>query len=809
MDHFICVHGHFYQPPRENPWLEAIELQDSAYPFHDWNERITAECYAPNAASRILDSQNRIIDISNNYAHMSFNFGPTLLSWMEQAAPSAYMAIINADRQSQQYFSGHGSAIAQAYNHIIMPLANLRDKYTQVRWGIKDFEARFGRSPEGMWLPETAVDLETLEALAWCGIRFTILAPHQAQRVRKIGTSEWTDVSGARVDPTMPYEIRLPSGRRLALYFYDGPISRAVAFEGLLANGERFANRLLGGFSETRERPQLLHIATDGETYGHHHRFGDMALAYALHHIEANDLARLTNYSEYLEICPPTHEVEIVERTAWSCAHGIERWRSDCGCNSGNQSGWSQSWRGPLRQSLDRLRDTLATPFEEQAGQILADPWAARDAYVQVVLDRSRANVDAFLQTHQSHPLSPSEQTRALQMLEMQRHLLLMYTSCGWFFDEISGIETVQCLQYAGRAMQLAHEALGIQVESRFIRMLQRAKSNVAIFGDGSKVYERLVKPAAVNLPKVAAHYAVSSLFEPYADRTQLYCYDVQRDAYRTMQAGHAKVAIGRLKVTSDITRESAPLTVGVVHLGDHNLRAGVAGDRDQQTYVGLVDEITPLFEQADLAQVILVLDKRFNGATYSLKSLFRDEQREILAFILQSTLDEAETTYRQVYEHHAPLMRMLGDIGVPRPRALQAAAELVLTTDLRREISSDDVDLDRVRSLLREARETDVTLDAAGLGHAMERTLERLVARLRAEPSDQELLERLDGLTGLIRELPFPVDLWTAQNLYWEVLHATYPQTHWRAQQGDASARLWEQRFAALGERLGVRVPQ
>ncbi|HEX5607858.1 MAG TPA: glycoside hydrolase, partial [Candidatus Binatia bacterium] len=319
MKRFICIHGHFYQPPRENPWLEAVELQDSAAPYHDWNARITAECYASNSVSRILDEQNRIRKLVNNYAKMSFNFGPTLLSWLAEKSPAVYDAILAADRESVKKFSGHGSAIAQPYNHMIMPLANRRDRITQIAWGIRDFETRFQRRPEGMWLPETAVDLETLELLADFGVRFTILAPHQAARTRRIGQSEWRELEDRGIDTNRAYRQRLPSGKSLALFFYHGPIARAVAFEGLLSHGERFIQRLYGAFSAQDEQEQLVHIATDGESYGHHHRFGDMALAYALDRIEADSQTALTNYGEFLARHPPNDEVEIVEKSSWSC----------------------------------------------------------------------------------------------------------------------------------------------------------------------------------------------------------------------------------------------------------------------------------------------------------------------------------------------------------------------------------------------------------------------------------------------------------------------------------------------------------
>ncbi|MGH7904158.1 MAG: DUF3536 domain-containing protein, partial [Candidatus Dormibacteraceae bacterium] len=574
MERYVCVHGHFYQPPRENPWLEAIELQDSAHPYHDWNERITAQCYAPNAVSRILDAENRILQIVNNYSRISFNFGPTLLAWLEERAPDVYRAVLEADRESARAYGGHGSALAQPYNHMIMPLASARDRSTQAMWGIRDFEHRFGRPPEGMWLPETAVDMGTLEVLAELGIGFTILSPHQARRVRRLG-GRWADVGPGGIDPSMPYQVKV-GARTMALFFYDGPISRGVAFEGLLSSGERLADRLLDGFSDARDWPQLAHIATDGETYGHHHRHGDMALAYALHHIESNQLARLTNYGEFLELHPPTHEVEIVDDTSWSCVHGVERWRSDCGCNSGGRPGWNQGWRAPLRGALDWLRDEVSPRYEALAGRHLRDPWAARDDYVGVVLDRSPLRRREFLSRHAIRDLGAADQITAWQLLELQRHAMLMYTSCGWFFDDLSGIETVQVIQYAGRVVQLAQELFGEPLEPRFLALLGEARSNLPEQGDGASIYERQVRPAMVDLRAVCAHYAVTSIFEPYGERASIYCYSVDRVESRPLQAGVAKLGVGRARVTSEITGESGDFAYGVIHFGDHNLNAGV-----------------------------------------------------------------------------------------------------------------------------------------------------------------------------------------------------------------------------------------
>jgi alpha-amylase/alpha-mannosidase (GH57 family) len=530
MNRFVCIHGHFYQPPRDNPWLDAIEPEASARPYHDWNERITAECYAPNAASRILDGEGWIAAVVNNYARISFNFGPTLLAWMQAAAPAVYAAVIAADRASRERFAGHGSALAQAYNHMILPLANRRDKQTQIVWGLGDFEQRFGRPAAGLWLPETAVDLASLDLMAANGVRFTVLEPHQARRVRALpppaggagsaggqsaaptGTEvegrAWRDVSGGRIDTTLPYRVRLPSGRSIAVFFYDGPIARGVAFERLLASGEGFAGRLLAAFDHcgaagaaagaAGAAGRLVHIASDGETYGHHHRHGEMALAYALQKIEESGYARLTNYGEFLAGQPPLDEVEIVENSSWSCVHGIDRWREDCGCRIGGGAGWNQAWRAPLRQALDELRDELAPLYEQAAGELFGDPWQARDDYIALVLDRSPEAMDAFFESHAAGATPDGDRrARGLALLEMQRHAMLMFTSCGWFFDDLAGIEPVQVMRYAGRAAQLADELCGSRCEGELRRRLAWARSNDPAAGNGRDLYDARVRPAA------------------------------------------------------------------------------------------------------------------------------------------------------------------------------------------------------------------------------------------------------------------------------------------------------------------------
>jgi hypothetical protein len=806
MERYVCIHGHFYQPPRENPWFEAIEFQDSACPYHDWNERITAECYAPNAASRILDDHDRIVRIVNNYAKISFDIGPTLLSWLEEKASQVYRAILEADRESRATFSGHGSALAQVYNHMIMPLANRHDKYTQVVWGMRDFEHRFGRRPEGMWLPETAVDLETLDILAELDIQFTILAPHQASRVRRPGARSWRDVSGGRIDPTTAYLLRLPSGRTINLFFYDGPISRAVAFEGLLSKGEHFAGRVLSGFSAEGTWPQLVHIATDGETYGHHHRFGDMALAYALHYIQAGDLARLTNYGEYLERHGATHFVEILENTSWSCVHGVERWRGDCGCSLGEHPEWHQAWRAPLRVALDWLRDTLASRYEERGRPLLKDPWAARNDYIDVILDRSPERVEGFLDRHAARELDEPEKITVLKLLELQRHLMLMYTSCGWFFDELSGIETVQILQYAGRVVQLAEELFGDALESHFLDLLEQAKSNVPERRNGRLIYDQYVKPAVVGWEKVGAHYAVSSLFEDYGERTKIYCYTVNREDHESFAAGKAKLAVGRAGVTSDVTRQSSTLTFGVLHLGDHNLKGGVRAFNGEEAYRSMVRETSEAFARTDFPEVIRLLDKHFGDSTYSLRSLFRDEQRKVVHVILEATLAEAEAVYLQLYKNHAPLMRFLTELGMPLPKAIQAAAEFVLNAQLRRAFECEGLDLERIGALLEEAKGEGIPLDLATLEFALRRNIERIARELLAAPGDLPLLQKLEAAVGLAGALPFAVNLWEVQNVCYSILKTVYAERRASARDGDTDAQVWTAHFRALCGKLSIR---
>lgn len=769
---FVLVHGHFYQPPRENPWLEAVQEEDSAYPYHDWNERITDECYEPNTASRILNPQGQIARIVNNFAWMSFNVGPTLLAWLEARAPEVYRGILEGDVASRARFGGHGSALAQAYNHVILPLANARDRRTEIRWGVWDFVRRFGRRPEGMWLPETAVDVPTLEDLAAEGLQFTILAPTQAARCRPLGSPEWMDTPAGAIDTKRPYQVNLPSGRTLAVFFYDGPTSRAVAFEGLLDNGARFASRLMASFDQ-REEPQLVNIATDGESYGHHHRWGDMALAYALSLIDEGDDAALTNYGQFLELSPPTWEVEIVPNTSWSCLHGIERWRSDCGCNTGNQPGWQQAWRGPLRDALDDLANKVADVFGHQAAAWLPDPWAARDAYIAVITDRRPEVVANFLAAYARPELSDTEQVAARQALEMARHALLMFTSCGWFFDDISGLEASQVLRYAGRVLQLAQQAFGVDWTQELLERLAAAPSNVPRFGDGRAVFRSAVDPVRLNLTGVGAHAGMMALFLPSDAESRVYCYNVDWDERQDVHAARTKAIVGRLCVTSTVTGETAELSGAAVHWGDHNVVAAVRPFMGREVFHDTAEEVLAAFRRADIAAIIRVLDQHFAGATFNLTHLFRDEQRVILSQVLADGVAEAETAYGQVYDRQGILMRFVQELGHPVPETFRAAARFALADRLRRALARSPWNHAHIVDLWAEASLWDLELDTADWTYTLERTLARWAEALAHAPSDRARWERLSQDLTVLEQLPWAPDWRRLQNVLYRELVA------------------------------------
>jgi alpha-amylase/alpha-mannosidase (GH57 family) len=807
---YVCIHGHFYQPPRENPWLETVEIQESAAPYHDWNERICAECYATNGAARILNKDGRITRIVNNYARMSFNFGPTLLNWLKEYAPRTHRMILEGEQRSRRSFRGHSSAIAQVYNHIIMPLANQRDRVTQIRWGIADYQYHYGHAPEGMWLAETAADTDTLELLAQHGIKFTVLAPHQCRRIRPIrdnwGPEEgWSDTANASVDTTHPYLVHFDSGVSLAVFFYDGPASRAIAFEGLLNSGEAFANRLRAGFRDTPQ-PQLVHVATDGESYGHHHKHGEMALAYALRLLESDKSVRLTNYGCFLEQFPPEWECQIVDNTSWSCAHGIERWRSNCGCNGG-RSGTSQAWRGPLREALNGLRDALV-PLTEQEGNLLfRDVWEARNNYIQVILDRSNDSQDFFFSAHQSHPLTADERVRALQLMEMQRHTQLMFTSCGWFFDDISGIETVQIITYAARVIQLAQVLFGAEadhIEQEFVTRMAQARSNFPEAGDGARIYQEKGRRQALGFDPIAAHYAISSVFSNFSEETEMFCYRIRRLSHDIFTSGRGRLTLGRIQITSTITGRQQYFSFSVLHFGDQNITAAVKPyvDGDAAAFESFLTQAGEFVQQARFPEVIRLLDSYYGRADYSLTSLFVDEQQRIVRLILNSTLSDIEKSLTSIYDDHASLLHFLSQAGLPKPPALTLAAGFAINAGLRRALETDPVDHAVLRNFLSLAGADKVPLETADLGYLADQRMERAMIELQMSSGSLDMLDRALSLARILQELPFEPNLWQAQNIWYEIMRTS----NYRLTALEAGERpRWDSGFNELGTCLSI----
>ncbi len=796
MEKYICIHGHFYQPPRENAWLEVIEVQDSAHPYHDWNERITAECYAPNTASRILNEKGVIKNIINNYSRISFNYGPTLLSWLENSDPDTYQAIIEADRESVKYFNGHGSAIAQVYNHIILPLANQRDKESQIIWGIRDFEHRFSRKPEGMWLAETAVDTDSLELLAKHNIKFTILAPRQAKAIRKVGDDAWTTVNTESVDTKRPYICNLPSGKSITLYFYDGSIAQGVAFDGLLNDGRKFADHLLDKFDKRSDETQLVHIATDGETYGHHHKHGEMALAYCLDYIERHKHSNLTNYAEFTAKFPAKYEAQIHESSSWSCVHGVERWRSNCGCNSGGNP-WHQRWRAPLRETLDWLRDELITIFEKQAVGLLRDPWKARDEYINVILDRNDNTIRKFLS---EHCLKSVEQNHVLRLMEVQRNALLMYTSCGWFFDEISGIETTQIMQYACRAMQLVSQVSDSNLEEEFMTRLESAPSNVAALENGNQVYQKYVLPSKTNLQRVGMHYAVASIFEEDPESFPVFNYTTQNEVFVRKEAGQQKLVLGVTKVRSNVTRSEKKFAFAVIYMGQHNIIGNISLDMESERFASMQVRMTTAFDEGRLGDVIGLMQTYFGPEKYTIWQLFQDEKRKVFNLITQQSMADLEESLRRIYNRDYPLVNALANNSAPIPNAYRTTFDYILNADLLRCFLTEKINIRQVERIMNELEKWDLKIDDVGKVERLAgESVFKELKRIKAEGDTAKRLERLNRLFPLLRKFNLTPNLYMTQNLYFEI--SIQNREH------DGHSAEWIKQFNLLGDNLGVKV--
>lgn len=778
-DKYLAIHGHFYQPPRENPWLEAIELQDSALPCHDWNERVCSECYTPNSVSRIVDNRNKILDIVNNYEYMSFNFGPTLLSWMEVYAPLTYERIIKADIESVTQHNGHGNAIAQVYNHIIMPLANNKDKETQVKWGIKDFEYRFGRKPEGMWLAETAVDDETLRVLIDNGIKFTILSPYQALKIRQKGEKEWQDVSWGNVDPARSYKYTLKSdpSKTIDLFFYDGAISRSVAFDELLKDGNRFIKRLKEGVSDLRDYPQLINIATDGESYGHHTKFGDMALSYVLKLKAQSEGFKITNYGEYLELCESDYEADIKQASSWSCFHGVGRWKEDCGCSTGGQPGWNQKWRKPLREALDFLRDRLSQIFEAEGKKYFnKDVWEVRNLYISVVLNRNSSTIKKFQKDNFIQDLSVEEKVKGMELLEIQRQAMLMYTSCGWFFNEISGIETVQIMKYAARAMQLATNFSSEDLETPFLDILSNAQSNIKEFGSGKDIYERWVKPSVVSLKEVACLWAVSSLYQDFEDEEDVYCYRVKRNSYQMVEKGSSNFIIGNIEVTSKITMQKSNLIFALMQFPDGDFHCAIKEFSTNEEFNNLKNSMIKTFVLYPLTEIIRALDEKFGREYYTLKDIFIEERKKILQILLKDQLKKFANRYEEMYDQGKSSIYHMQSLGLEIPKEFKISAGYTLShryNDLlsHSDIFVEDTIIQQITAMNYESKKMGIEIDKSPSNKVFSKKVIQNLNRL-TKSFEINQAEAVIELFDIIEKLELEIDIAEAQNIYYNKIY-------------------------------------
>ncbi|MBW4555501.1 MAG: DUF3536 domain-containing protein [Trichormus sp. ATA11-4-KO1] len=813
---YVTVHGHFYQPPRENPYLDAIERQPSAAPFHNWNERIHWECYRPNAFARILNDRGEVVGIVNNYEYFSFNIGPTLMSWLERYDLEVYQRILEADAKSSQRLQGHGNAIAQVYNHIIMPLANERDKYTQIRWGKEDFRSRFGRDTEGMWLAETGVDYATLEALVAEGIRFIILAPSQAQRCRPLPTEDdphpqWHEVGGSQIDPTRPYRCYLKSKLSTAasplstikeesgdhrdsrpyidIFFYDGPISRDMGFSDVVYNSSHFAGRIGSAVRGDHRPAQLISVATDGETFGHHKKGTEKTLAYAFIGEFPKHGWTVTNFAHYLSLNTPTWEVELKPVTAWSCAHGVGRWQDDCGC--GGEGGvWHQKWRRPLRNALNWLRDQLIEVYEEHGRQLFRDPWQARDEYIQVMRDRSPANVNRFLSRHQTHKLTAAEQVDALRLLEMQRHALLMFTSCGWFFEEISRPEGTQILRYAARALELAGDVAGVQLEKSFLKRLGLAPSNVDLFKHGAEVYRQMVQTAQISVKQVAAHYAITSLFNSQEStlsthKKRVYCYTVNEIDYQMQRMGSLTLAVGHLKLVSEITWESESLVFAVLHLGGWDFHCCTQLFTGRRDYSQLKEKLFGILQQASASQTILAMTQLFREETFNLQNLFAEERHRIMRLLSQETLTRLDQLYTQAYRDNYGVLMAFHRDELEVPQELQVAAEIALgyrcmmtLRSLEQDITEPLLSLNHIvelEAIATEAKHLRCRLNIPEGKQILEQLIVRLLWQLLhdANGTFATEIQCLERLIDVGYQLNIGISLHRSQELYFSCLHS------------------------------------
>ena len=683
---YVIIHGHFYQPPRENPWTGEIERQDSAHPFNDWNERIAAECYTPNTASRVLNEKSLINDIINNYEYFSFNFGATLLQWLEKHAKDTYHKIIEADQRSVKKHNGHGNALAQVYNHVIMPLANDDDKRTQIEWGIKDFEHRFGRKAEGIWLAETAINQRTVEILMEYNIKFIILSPHQADKIRAFNSSSWIDVSSGLIDTRVPYRIFQKDGKGknnpdqyLDVFFYNAGLSSAVGFEHLLRDSVRFADSIQAAFDAWSSQPQAVFIATDGESYGHHEKNADMCFSsFVSREIHHRDF-EITNLGHYLEMNPPQFEVILKsgpngEGTAWSCAHGVGRWSRDCGCSDGGLFGWNQKWRTPFREAMNYLRDECNKVYQDFLGPYCKDLKRMRNDYITVMLNPQQR--DAFLKKHIKYRKKLDDPSMVFKLLDAQHFCQLIFTSCAWFFADISRLEPVQNLKYAARAIEILKTFTSREIGSNFIAILQKANSNVHEVPTGKDVYEKYVMPSVCHPEMIIGNFAIESFIYQEVKERKIFFYTIDPVLHEKKEDDSTPVFKGMVKLTNDIT--------GYVDSFIYYLF--VPSYREIRCYILNSDEsiefnISPVDTLED------TISSLAHHHFYTIKDLIGYNREHLIQLAMKEEMQRLKRTFNEIYRKNIDLLETLKQYDLDLPNVLKEICSYALTHTIHKDI--------------------------------------------------------------------------------------------------------------------------
>ena len=798
MEWFVVFFGHFYQPPRFNPWIEFVDFDPSAKPFHDWNERVAFECYSRLSNAPLYDEDGWVVDVVNVYSRISFSFGPILLEWLKARLPRVYNAIVEADKESLSR-EGFGNAIAQPYAHIVMPLADRRYKELAVNWGVRFFEKTFDRYPEGFWLPEAAVDSDTLELLVDYGVKYVVLGPHQIEAIR-VG-DRWVKVD--RVDPRVAYKLVLPSGRSIAAVVYDDVLSRGVSFGNLLEDGRMLASKIIESFNELLQGPQLVSIASDGEVYGHHRRRGVEELVRALEILDSTGYVRVTNYSKFLSLSPPRVKARVAERTSWSCPHGVERWRANCGCGSNIRPGWTQEWRAPLRKAIDTLSLGVLRALELMGTELYKNPWAAALDYIDVLYERSLEKTASFIEKHLLKPGDPNAVVAALKLLEALRNALLAQSSDAWFHEDLDRPEPIQALRHTARALELLEDVGFKGYVEEVVGALREARGNTGVRGD--ELLERALK-SKVDHAIVVAVYALRSLRGTVGDEGLMYSYKVSRSRRDRMELGPVVVDMGVVNILSTVTLEQSTMYYVLLHLGGWDLYVGVDYLEKPEDYIRANTVFRSNLGLTPASKLVDMLGELFKERVYTVAELPLDDQVDLALWVLEGFKSSLKDHLEKLSPTLLPLHHTFKALGVKPPEYLASALTALLSLKVEESLGKQDVL--GLRELIRMTESLGTPL-GPWVRELVALKLIELLDRLEVDPTNTRVLEgaldlalTLDGMGALgdrlVEEARIRVAL--ARKRY-------YADMRRAAETGDEVSWGWVKLFTSLAKLLRVRV--